>query len=590
MNKNLFLITTAEKASWRYNSSILFLGEWCKTYENKSDRKTFNAKVADYHWDDRKKVFNDYKYLRNIYEKLLVDLSKALNSFHRTNHSLRYWRILIGPWLLYFTEMLFDRWETIHNTISKHQISNTIIIETPKELVIPKDMSDFKKLYSSDLWNHVMYSNIIRNHTSLNYQIIDHESNLLFNKFKAGKTSIFFKKLKLYLRKSLYLIINNFSRNEDAVLVDTYLDSKIELLLQMSLKQFPVIRSKTDEIEFIEPDLHLRKQIPTLLSNQKGFEKFLRTIIFDNIPTSYLEGYKRLILKVKSLNWPQKPKFIFTCAAYNMDEVFKAWAAKCVDKGSPLFIGQHGGNLGSALWTSSEDHEVAISDRYITWGSYNGNPKQYPLGIIKNLYGKIWKYDCSGELLIINNMTPRYSYVMSSIPIASKQRKISIKKQFEFVDHLSQNITTQLKVRIFNPDWGWCQTERWKNKFPNIKLDLADKPLKNSISKSRLIIVNCNGTVLLETLSMNIPTIIFWDPNLNEIRPSAQPFFNKLASAEILFYNPEDAAKKVNQIWDNVNDWWFSNKTQEARKIFCSKFANQPKKPLQKLKKSLTFN
>ena len=176
MNKNLFLITTAEKASWRYNSSILFLGEWCKTYENKSDRKTFNAKVADYHWDDRKKVFNDYKYLRNIYEKLLVDLSKALNSFHRTNHSLRYWRILIGPWLLYFTEMLFDRWETIHNTISKHQISNTIIIETPKELVIPKDMSDFKKLYSSDLWNHVMYSNIIRNHTSLNYQIIDHET------------------------------------------------------------------------------------------------------------------------------------------------------------------------------------------------------------------------------------------------------------------------------------------------------------------------------------------------------------------------------------------------------------------------------
>ena len=588
MNKNLFLITTAEKASWRYNSSILFLGEWCKTYENKSDRKTFNAKVADYHWDDRKKVFNDYKYLRDIYEKLLVDLSKALNSVHGTNHSLRYWRILIGPWLLYFTEMLFDRWETIHNTISKHQISNTIIIETPKELVIPKGMSDFKKLYSSDLWNHVMYSNIIRNYTSLNYEIIDHESNLLFNKFKAGIISIFFKKLKLYLRKSLYLIINNFSRNEDAVLVQTYLDSKIELLLQMSLKQFPVIRNKADEIEFIEPDFEFRKKTPALISNQKGFDFFLRTIIFENIPTIYLEGYKRLILKVRSLNWPQKPKFIFTSGSYNMDDVFKAWAAKCVDNGSPLFIGQHGGNLGSALWNSDEDHEIAISDRYITWGKYNGNPKQYPLGIIKNLYGKIWKYDCSGELLIINNMTPRYSYVMSSIPIASKQRKISIREQFEFVDHLSKNITTQLKVRIFNPDWGWCQAERWKNKFPNIKLDLADKPLKNSISKSRLVIVNCNGTVLLETLSMNIPTIIFWDPNLNEIRPSAEPYFNKLLSVGILFYNPEDAAYKVNEVWDNVNDWWFSSKIQEARISFCSKFANHPKKPLQKLKKSLT--
>ena len=185
-------------------------------------------------------------------------------------------------------------------------------------------------------------------------------------------------------------------------------------------------------------------------------------------------------------------------------------------------------------------------------------------------------------------MTPRYSYVMSSIPIASKQRKISIREQFEFVDHLSKNITTQLKVRIFNPDWGWCQAERWKNKFPNIKLDLADKPLKNSISKSRLVIVNCNGTVLLETLSMNIPTIIFWDPNLNEIRPSAEPYFNKLLSVGILFYNPEVAAYKVNEVWDNVNDWWFSSKIQEARISFCSKFANHPKKPLQKLKKSLT--
>lgn len=589
MNKNLFLITTAEKASWRYNSSVLFLGEWCKTYENKSDRKIFNAKVADYHWDDRKKVFNDYKYLRNIYENLLVDLSKALNSVHGTNHSLRYWRILVGPWLLYFTEMLFDRWETIHNTISKYQISNTIIIETPKELVIPKDMSDFKKLYSSDLWNHVMYSNIIRNYTSLNYEIIDHESNLLFNKSKAGIISIFLKKLKFYLRKSLYLIINNFSKNEDAVLVQTYLDSKIELLLQMSLKQFPIIRNQADEIEFIEPNFEFRKKIPALISNHKGFEFFLRKIMFENIPTIYLEGYKKLILKVRSLNWPQKPKFIFTCAAYNMDEVFKAWAAKCVDNGSPLFIGQHGGNLGSALWNSDEDHEIAISDRYITWGSNNGNPKQYPLGIIKNLYGKIWKYDCLGELLIINNMTPRYSYVMSSIPIASKQRKISIKKQFEFVDNLNQNIISQLKVRIFNPDWGWCQAERWKNKFPSIKLDLAKKPLKNSISKSRLIIVNCNGTVLLETLSMNIPTIIFWDPNLNEIRPSAEPYFNKLLTVGILFYNPEDAAYKVNEVWNNINDWWFSSKIQEARIYFCSKFANYPKKPLKKLKNSLNI-
>lgn len=589
MNQKYFLITTSEKKSWRDDLPILFLGDWCVTYDNKSERKNLNTKVADYHWDDRKKVFNDYKYLRNIYEELLLDLSNTLNSIHGTSHSQRYWRILIGPWLLYFTEMLFDRWETINHTISKYKISNTLIINTPKDLLIPKGMEDFRKMHLTDIWNHVIYSRIIQDCTSINYEFVKRKSEKIVYKSKTVKISILFKKLKLYLRKSISLMFNKLVKNDDAVLVETYLDSKTEILLQLSIKQIPVLRNRANEIESIDPDLHLRKQIPTLLSNQKGFEKFLRTIIFDNIPTIYLEGYNSLVSSVRLLNWPQKPKFIFTSGGYSIDDVFKAWAAKCVDNGSPLFIGQHGGNLGSALWNSDEDHEIAISDRYITWGSYNGNPKQYPLGIIKNLYGKIWKYDCSGELLMINNMTPRYSFVMSSIPIASKQRKISIKEQFEFVDHLSQNITTQLKVRIFNPDWGWCQAERWKNKFPNIQIDLADKPLKNSISKSRLIIVNCNGTVLLETLSMNIPTIIFWDPNLNEIRPSAEPYFNKLLSVGILFYNPEDAAYKVNEVWDNVNDWWFSSTIQEARIFFCDKFANHPKKPLQKLKKSLTL-
>ena len=86
---------------------------------------------------------------------------------------------------------------------------------------------------------------------------------------------------------------------------------------------------------------------------------------------------------------------------------------------------------------------------------------------------------------------------------------------------------------------------------------------------------------------LNIPTIIFWDPNLNEIRPSAEKYFNKLFEAGILFYNPEDASKKVNEIWNNIDEWWYNNKTQQARKIFCSKFANYPKKSLKKLKESL---
>ena len=588
MSKDYFLITTAEKASWDYDSPVLFLGEWCKTYNNKSDWETINAKVATYHWDDRKKAFNDYKYLRNIYEKLLVDLSNALNTIHRTSYSLRYWRILIGPWLLYFTEILFDRWETIHSTNSKYKISKTIVIDFRKELVIPKGMEDFRKMYLTDIWNHTIYSTIIQNSTSLNYRIVQQEKVKNFSKSKTSINSTLFKKFKIYLNKYFSIILNKFSKKSDAVLVESYLNFKTKLLLQLLFKQVPVFRNKKD-IPSVNADLKFRKSITSLCSNHKGFEKFIRSIIFDNIPTIYLEGYNELLSTVRNINWPVQPKFIFTSGAYNMDDVFKAWAARCVEDGYPLIIGQHGGNLGSALWTSSEDHEVAISDRYITWGWTNGSSKHYPFGIIKNVNESNWKYNSSGKLLMINYVMPKYSYVMGSFPVGSHQTKICINDQFKFVSNLNKIVFKNIVTRVFNPDWDWEQVKRWNNKFPRLKIDLGNESLKKSIQKSRLVIISSNGTVLLETLSMNIPTIIFWDPNLNEIRPSAEKYFNKLFEAGILFYNPEDASKKVNEIWNNIDEWWYSNKTQEARKIFCSKFANYPKKSLKKLKESLTL-
>jgi hypothetical protein len=36
-------------------------------------------------------------------------------------------------------------------------------------------------------------------------------------------------------------------------------------------------------------------------------------------------------------------------------------------------------------------------------------------------------------------------------------------------------------------------------------------------------------------------------------------------------------------IWDNVDDWWFSESVQKARLVFCKQFSNMPKDPLGEL-------
>ena len=56
---------------------------------------------------------------------MLRTMKEQLNEIHRVDHSLRYWRILVGPWLGYFTQPLFDRWESVHQATTTQELSGS---------------------------------------------------------------------------------------------------------------------------------------------------------------------------------------------------------------------------------------------------------------------------------------------------------------------------------------------------------------------------------------------------------------------------------------------------------------------------------
>ena len=79
-----------------------------------------------YHWSNKNKLENDNQYLTDLYERYLVYLSNILNKFHHKNNDTKYWRILIGPWLRFFIDIVFDRYETINFKNSKLSKINKI--------------------------------------------------------------------------------------------------------------------------------------------------------------------------------------------------------------------------------------------------------------------------------------------------------------------------------------------------------------------------------------------------------------------------------------------------------------------------------
>ena len=134
-----FHITTAIKETWPHkNEKIIFLGEWCKLYSEKNYWEGFDSKVLNYHWNNRDKYERDYYYLINFYEKTLKSISNKMNDIHQVNHSLKYWRILIGPWLALLIQSVFDRWQMIQVAINSNDELKTNIITKQKGVNIVK--------------------------------------------------------------------------------------------------------------------------------------------------------------------------------------------------------------------------------------------------------------------------------------------------------------------------------------------------------------------------------------------------------------------------------------------------------------------
>ena len=179
------------------------------------------------------------------------------------------------------------------------------------------------------------------------------------------------------------------------------------------------------------------------------------------------------------------------------------------------------------------------------------------------------------------------SYHLFAAPIASQFERY-LNDQHVFVNFLPRNIQKEVLVKLYSADYGWEVKKRWENLKLPIQFSNDNDEMLKLISKSRIYISTYNATTYLESFTWNIPTIIFWDPNFWELNEEAQDFFNLLMSNKIFHTSPESAAKHLINIWDNIDEWWFSDDVQNARKIFCNRFAKEIMNPVNDLYKVLS--
>lgn len=583
-----FLITTADERSWRSDRPVLFLGEWCRLYKRRAHWERLDAEVVPYHWDDRKQLYRDYTYLRELYESLLADVGATLNAFHGVTHSTRYWRILIGPWLGYFTQILFDRWTMIHRAVERYQIAGTIVLDLPPADVIPAHMENFSDKFSNDSWNHHIFGRILSEWTDVRCErmSVGAAAGAPLAWRNDGEKIPLGRRVLRAGANLLSTLSGVMSRNTDAFFMATYLPLIQDISLQLALGQTPKLW-RTSAPPRVAPDLKVRRDFFLNENGATGFEQCLRRLIAEQIPTVYLEGYGLLQSIVENLPWPRRPKFAFTSNSYNTNDIFKAWVGARVEEGCPLVIGQHGGTCGASLWNYIEEHEQAIADVCLTWGWSENPSKQRPTCALKLQGSPSARWNPAGSILLVTMVVPRYSYWMYSGMIAG-QTIDYLNDQFRFAASLPDALRRQLVVRPYVHDLGWSQAERWQEHQPDVRLAPTPSSFMRQVHRSRIVVATYNSTTFLETLALDIPTVIFWNPLHWELRSSAEPYFSYLKDVGILHDTPVSAARQIAEVWDDVAGWWHRADVQQARLRFCDRFARMPENPIRVLKDTLT--
>jgi putative transferase (TIGR04331 family) len=589
-NTKRYLITTANEKTWKFDRPILFLGEWCRLYERKHIWQNMDAIVVKPYGTGKSQKDIDYTEARTLESELFPIFCNILNKHHDTQHDVKFWKVLLGHWFARYVDVMFNRIKTLEYCLNAYELSGTTVI-SDNYLLAPIDSYAAIWAFNDDEWNNVLYARILIM-LGLKSNLVDTIAGNKSDSFQLDPTlfKIPFKKRVLkwgYQRLGEFL--GFWARDNDALIINSYLPKKEQIELELALGQVPQLRTSSQFKISQKTDYALRQTLCNQLNNNSNYSlsNILYSMVFELLPVCYLEGFEELSQVVEKLAWPIKPKFILTSNNFDTDEIFKFWTATKVASGTKYIVGQHGNNYGTYRYMHPSNEEIT-SDKFLTWGWKDGLPQHTQTFILKTVGSKAKMYDKSGGLLLIE--------LCLNLPITCWDGYYEFLTYFEdqksFVDKLATKARKKMTIRLHSAhhDLKWNEESRWREFDNNIKLDTGQLTINQLIKKSRLVIHSYDSTGILETLSQNIPTLAFWQNGLDHLRDSALPFYQLLVDVGIIHLNVESVANKVNTIWDDVDAWWYSSSVQNARKVFCERYARVSQKPVSELKSILMDN
>ena len=174
-------------------------------------------------------------------------------------------------------------------------------------------------------------------------------------------------------------------------------------------------------------------------------------------------------------------------------------------------------------------------------------------------------------ILFVATGHPLYLQRFQSMPTGGQWTSY-VAWESRFLGAIPDKLLSAMLFRPYMQDFGLALRKQIASSFPEVRWENG-LTFYQRLKRSDIAVIDHPGTTVLETLVANIPTVLFWDQRSWEMRDEAEPYFEALRKAGVLWHSPEAAAGKVAAVSDDPWTWWGSEAVQKARQCFVDRYA-----------------
>ena len=513
-------------------------------------------------WDNYFNRFEDYKKIKKLQKKLFDYLVKKIEKYHRLKFNKIYWKIILIPWINKLIPHLFHYWK-LTNKIDKKNFTPKVYNYHDKDFII----DSFSEI---NIYNNIHY----------NRWIISKILQFKYN-FKTKNKKIHFKK-KINLKKKttntiilkLFSLFKKLFNKTEIFIKGTQIGFFNYFLLSIKLKQIPALWIEDENYEKNKTNIQSRI---LFFDNDKKINlfNFIKKNLIYLIPKNYLENYNSINTSVKNLYWPKKANLILCSTAYDSEDYFKFWVAnQKFFNNSKYIIFQHGGLMGTEKLHNNLETQLSICDKFISWGWTGRNSKIIPF--YSNIASKKIdiNYKINEKIYFCQKIYPNYFNHIYGGPITMNKKIDNLKIFRVLLKSINKGIRKNVILRY---QQNLAEESNYFKKSIKSKIQSSYKTnFIDEIKKARIVIHERDSTTFLQTISLNIPTILILEKKYSlRLSNKAKKYYKQLEKNKIIFTDAKKATVFLNKHFKNIEKWWEKKHTQKARSNFCKNFVKK---------------